>query len=707
MMTQTADRRPGLGALLLLAGAAFIAAFLWLERASAGASAFHQYELEFLFRLPRGEAAFYLRYLALALPAAILVGLGLAYLFGADFWRRRLEVLEAVPERLFVVGLLIAGAGLVLAIGHLILQNQPLTDDERVYLFQADLLSRGRLFLDSQPLREFFDNVSIINNGKWYGKYPPGHPLFLVPGIVAGWPRLVPAVLAAINLLLVYRLAGFYFSRRLARAAALLLLLSPFFLFTGATLLSHTSCLTMLLLFAYCVHRSLTGSSAALIAGLAAGMAFLIRPYTGLMIGLPIAAAWFLALRRRGQSLKPWLTALGVASLFLVILLGVNQVLTGNPLKTGYSEIQGDRGRVLGFGEAVPGQPERTPLSGLLNVFQTLVRLNFWSLGWPLSWLFVVAALLWSRRRDLAPLWAVLIVTALGSVFYFSLGVSDTGPVKYYEILPVIILLTVAGARSLHERIGRGGRPGLSPLTPALVVALTLVGWVGFGRVQAIELHRLSDRIQEPYRRVAALPSDQKLLIFTGALQRHPFDSWVSSPPNNVPEPERQVLYVRDRGADNRAIIERMADRAPYLLELDENRKYQLTRLSGDEASRRLVDERTRDAIAHLRKLEIKEAIELLVQATELDPGRAKSFLLLGWACEQGRLANPAETAYRKALELDKNSPDHYFFLGRFLGRANRLSEALPFLERAVAMDPRAKDYLITLNQVRAGVPPP
>jgi len=706
-MTPSADRRPGLGTLLLLAGTALTAIFFWLERTQAGAAPLHQYEVEFLSRIPRGEAAFYLRYLALALPAAIFGGLGLAYLLGADFWRRRLDALDAIPDRLFVAVLMVAGAGLVMAVAHLVLQNQPVTDDERVYLFQADLLSRGRLFLESQPLREFFDNVFVINNGKWYGKYPPGHPLLLVPGVIVGLPRVVPAILAAINLLLLYRLAGFYFSRRLARVAALLLLFSPFFLFTGATLLSQTSSLTMLLLFAFCAQRSLAGGSWALLAGLAAGMAFLIRPYTALMIGLPIAAAWFLALRQRRQPLKPWLTALAVASLFLVILLGVNQALTGNPLKSGYSEVPGELGRVLGFGESLPGQPAHTPVSGLMNVIQTVVRLNFWSMGWPLSWLFVMAALLFARRRDLAPLWGILIVTAIGSVFYVSLGVSDTGPVKYYEILPVLVLLTVAGARSLHERIGQGGRTGLSALTPALIVALTLVGWGCFARVHAIELHQLTDRIQEPYQKIKDLPSDQRLLIFTGTMRRPPFSSWVSSAPNNVPESERPILYVRDRGADNRAIIERMADRAPYLLELDEDRTFQLTRLSGDEASRRMVDERTRDAIAHLRKLEIKEAIELLRQATVLDPGKAKTFLLLGWACEQGRLAQPAEAAYRKALELDKKTADHYFFLGRFLGRANRLGEALPLLEQAVSMNPRSKDYTTALSQVQSGVPPP
>ncbi|HEX7880774.1 MAG TPA: glycosyltransferase family 39 protein [Candidatus Eisenbacteria bacterium] len=706
-MTAETDRRPALGALLVAAGMILVAAFAWLSRPSAGAPPFHQYELEFLYRIPRGEAGFYLRYLALGLPAVLLLGFGVSFLTGRSFWDRFLARLDAVGERFFVAVIMVTAALLVLGVARFILHDQPVTDDERVYLFQADLLSRGHLYLESQPLREFYDNVFIVNNGKWYGKYPPGHPLFLVPGVVAGFPRIVPALLAALNVLLLYRLAGFYFSRRLARAAALLLLLSPFFLFTGATLLSHTSCLTMLLLFAWAAHRSMAGGNTALVAGAAVGMAFLIRPYTALIIGLPVAAAWFLALRRRGAPLKPWLTALGTASLFAIALLVVNQQLTGNPFRTGYAEVQGDRGRVLGFGEVIPGRLEHTPASGLLNVLQTIVRLNFWSFGWPLGWLFVVAALLWSRRRDLLPLWGILVVTALGSVLYFSLGVSDTGPVKYYELLPVMVLLTVAGAASLNERIGRAGRPGLSGLAPALIAALTLVGWGLFGRVQAAELGALTNRIAAPYRQVAQLPTDQRLLIFASTLQRSPFDSWVFSTPNNVPESEARVLYVRDRGKDNRAIIERMADRAPYVLQKNEDQRFELTRLSGDEASRRMVEEREREAIAHLRKLEIKEAIDLLAQASKLDPNRAKTYLLLGWACEQGRLAGPAETAYRKALELDKNNPDHYFFLGRFLGRANRLDEALPLLEAAVRANPRQKDYATALGQVRSGVPPP
>jgi hypothetical protein len=710
MTTTSKDRNPALGIAALAAGLALVVLFLWLERTTGGFAPLRAYELEFLYRIPAGEAAFDLRYLAIVLPASLLLALGVAFLFGGRPFRGVLDRLDRMPEGAFTGLLMVLGAGLVLIVARFVLQGQPVTDDERVYLFQAELLSRGNLFVTPHPLKEFFDNTFIVNDEKWYGKYPPGHPLLLVPGVVAGFPRLVPALLAAVNLLLFYRVAGVYFPRKQARGAALLLLSSPFFLFTGATLLSHTSCLTALLLFAWAAHRSLAGGGggAALLAGVGAGMAFLIRPYTALLIGLPVAAAWLWALRGRRASLRPWLTALGVATVFALLLLATNYILTGNPLRTGYSEVQGERGgRVLGFGEVIPGYLTHTPVQGVLNVVGTIVRLNFWTWGWPLGWLFVIAALLWSRRSDMKPLWAVLVTTGIGSIFYFSLGVADTGPVKYYELLPVLTLLTVAGLVAFDDRIGRSGRAGLSALAPALVIVSCLLGWGLFARLQIGELRRVTSRIEEPYRAIGQLPEDQRLLIFTGALQTPPFDSWVFSAPNNLPEPEARILYVRDLGDQNRTLIERFADRAPYRLFLGEGRRYELERLSGDEATKRMVQDRLRDARVHLRKLELREGIELIQQATRIDPGSVEAHLLLGWAYEQGRVSRGAEMAYRKALELDPSKAEHWFFLGRFLGRANRLNEALPLLEKAAELDPRSRDIQAALAQVRSGTPPP
>lgn len=703
------DRRTGLGLVFIAAGLLFVALFLWLEAQSRGFQPFRLYELEYLYRLSRTEAGFYIKYLATALPAGLLLSLGLAYLTGRAPWRRFMDRLDRIPDGPFRLGLALAGAGLVLGVALWVLRGQPVTDDERVYLFQADLIAHGQLYARSQPLPEFFDNIFLINNGKWTGKYPPGHPLALAAGAAAGFPRLVPALLAAINLLLFYGLARTYFTRRTARCAALLLLVSPFFLFTGATLLSHTTCLTALLLLAWGARRSLAGPGVgpAALAGFGAALAILTRPYTALLLGAPIMLAWALALQGRRSTWRPWLVAASLALIGLLLLGGYNLALTGSPFRTGYSGIQGERGKVLGFGDIIPGQLSHTPLTGLLNVGLTVVRLNFWSWGWPLGWLFVVAALLWCRRRDLLPVWWLLVTTAIGSVFYFSLGISDVGPVKYYEILPVLTLLTVAGLLAFDERIGAQPRPGLGALAPAAVVTFCLLGWGLFGRLQIEELRRETDRIAAPYRLLGSL-EEERVLIFTGPLQAAPLNSWVLSAPSALPDLSRRLLFVRDLGNKrNRELMQRMPERAAYRLAINDDRKYELSKVGGDVATRRILDQQIEDAREHLRKKEVREAIQLLQDVIKIDPEYARAWLLMGWACEQGRLHQGADRAYRKALELEPTNADHYFFLGRFLGRQGRLSEALPLLTRASQMNPGSRDIQAALKQVESGVPPP
>jgi len=694
------DRNPAAGLVLIVLGALVAGVFLWME-IRGGFPNLRAYEFIYLKRLPPGEAAFYVKYLAVLLPAGLLIGLGLAYLFGRRPFEGFLNRIDAPNDRAFIGSVMAAGAILVLVTGLYVLRNQPVTDDERVYLFQSQTLSHGRLYELPYPgVPEFFNNTFIINKDKWYGKYPPGHPLALVPGIVVGFPRLIPAILAALNLLLFYRVALHFLSRRVSRAAVLLMLASPFFLMTGATLLSHSTCMAALLLFGLMALRTRDSGkvSHALGAGAALGFAFLTRPYTAVLVGGAVMSLWGWEVLRKRMRWRPWITAMAAASVFLIAFLGYNAVLTGNPFRTGYSELQ-DGSRVLGFGKILSGETEHTPLDGVINVGLVTVRLNFWTWGWPLGWLFVIAALLWARDRRLRPLWAILIATALGSIFYFSIGVADTGPVKYYEILPVITLLTVAGALAFDRRIAEGRKPGLSALAPALIAAFCLLGWGFFGRIQIGELRGLTDRIAAPYRLVDR-EKDDKLLIFVGKLQKAPFDSWVFSAPNNVPDPDRRVVYATDQGAlKDRQLMDRMPARIPYLLTLGDDRTYSMTRLTGDEASKRLAESFVQEGIVFLRDLKVKEAVEKFAEAIRTDPGYGRGYLLLGWALEQAHRQEDALLAYQKAIELEPNQMDWYFFYGRLFGRMGRFKEAEEMLMRSPASPEAAR----LLEMVRRG----
>jgi hypothetical protein len=129
------------------------------------------------------ETAFLLNFLLLGLPSAFLLTVALTGWVGDRFTAvfERLTTVSPGRTRL-CAGLvaLVVGALVVLA-RYGVLRNTAITDDENVYDFMARLWVSGRLYAPSLPLavRAFFDNQFVVNDGRWYGIYPPGHPFVL------------------------------------------------------------------------------------------------------------------------------------------------------------------------------------------------------------------------------------------------------------------------------------------------------------------------------------------------------------------------------------------------------------------------------------------------------------------------------------------------------------------------------------------------
>ena len=79
--------------------------------------------------------------------------------------------------------------------------------DERAYLLQAEIFSRGHWAATSPPLAAFFEQMHVFIEPAVFAKYPPGHALTLVPGIWLGLPGLMPVVLAGFSGMLIFWLA--------------------------------------------------------------------------------------------------------------------------------------------------------------------------------------------------------------------------------------------------------------------------------------------------------------------------------------------------------------------------------------------------------------------------------------------------------------------------------------------------------------------
>src|SRR3990172_4562572 len=158
--------------------------------------------------------------------------------------------LRSVPERSFVFGLALAQFVLLASISIFVFDRIPHVQDEIGQYFQARIFASGELYARPPADPELFSFYSVILSDKWYSQHPPGLPLLLAPFLLLGIPWLLNPTLGAGCTLLTYLLGRTLWGGGAGRGAALLLLLSPFHAFMGASFMNHTATLFLLLLFA-------------------------------------------------------------------------------------------------------------------------------------------------------------------------------------------------------------------------------------------------------------------------------------------------------------------------------------------------------------------------------------------------------------------------------------------------------------------------
>lgn len=337
----------------------------------------------------------------------------------------------------------------------------PHNADEFSYLFQAYNFAEGRISRPFPPnYQAFYDsNCMVILNrdAGWLSRYPFGHPLFLLAGLVLGDPYLASALAAGLSVLAVCltgRLLGGYVA---GIAAGLLLLISPFRLFYGGTLLSHTSGLlkVSVMLLAYAHWRLKNRHIFAVLAGLAWAWYFNNRTYTAALIALPFAwdtitLVWRERTRRRLAG-AGWFAASSLSG--VVLLMIYNQLAVGSFTTMTYLFYTPTE--ALGFGLRHYGRIDHTPQRGLAILLSHIVSLNVWLWGFPGSLIVWTGLLLvgWRRHWSRLCLGAIIFV-CLGYVYFWYAGAVDAGPAYYYETLPFLALGAAFGAARILERFG-------------------------------------------------------------------------------------------------------------------------------------------------------------------------------------------------------------------------------------------------------------
>jgi hypothetical protein len=395
----------------------------------------------------------------------------------------------------------------------------PHTMDSIAQVFHGKIFAEGMLAAPSPAHREFFDLINsrdqttMINNGKWYSQFPPGHSFLLMLGILIDAPWIINPLLGSLTVVLFYFLGVELYGERIGRLSALLGALSPFIFFMSSEFMNHASALffftVFLLFFAKTVRAGKIAH--AIIAGAALGMMLNIRPLTAFALAIPFCGyGAFLLVRRFRESWAPLLAIVLTVLLFASILFGFNALTNGDPFLFGYEVLYGSKHNP-GFGNGPWGEPH-TPLQGLHQTLNDLNGLNKFLFEWPAPSLIFVVLLFASMTKNK---WDFLLLAAFLSLtaayFFYWFQEWRFGPRFLYESSAALILLTARGIQRLPELIRECGGLAVSvrkvrAATLAFIAVCVLIGVAGnipalihqygndFGSVNAEVLKAVEER---------------------------------------------------------------------------------------------------------------------------------------------------------------------------------------------------------------------
>lgn len=481
----------------------------------------------------------------------------------------------------------------------------PAYHDEFSYLFQAKTFLAGRLWFPSfEPLPQLFDQMHVLNEGRFASRYFPGTGAWLAPFVALGngWAgEWTAASLAAFCTFWAGREVGGEFA---GRAAGVLSALSPGLALFSNLLLAHHPTLMGLMFFIwmYLLARRTGLARYAGLAGIGLTFAMLCRPMTAFGIGLPFGLhfAWWLLRGRGGLGAgstdqkpgsfeNPWglqslprrivmAAALGAPLLGgFGILLAYNNALTGDPLVSPYQLYTGIYTPRHGYGFNNVERGERrlgpkvlenydrwaenlTPQLAVRNSVRRVTTSLRWTLGIvPLAAGMLV--LLLSRGVRNIP--CRLIGAAIASLHavhvpYWFEGIMGWHYV--FESAPLWLVLFADGTRRLFESWAEAGRPAMrwwwsGVAATAVLVNLVTVPAIWPGRLEEgmNEVAFARRRYAEFQREAASAAAGRPAIIFV------------------EPDPsDRHIDYVTNDPALNGPIL--IARRLPGKIDLAEAR---------------------------------------------------------------------------------------------------------------------------------------
>jgi hypothetical protein len=481
------------------------------------------------------------------------------------------RVARGGPRLAWASAALLFGACLLISLT--ILRGAVVSDDEHTYRFIARTLATGHLTAPSpgSDLPFFREQFVVLTADARYGKYPIGHPLLLALGQLAGNDAWVVPLVTALLLPAAWWVASQSFNSTIAGVSVLLMLVSPTVLLTGSTLVSQPLSALCCVLGAGCLLRApAAGDRWWWAAGGAFAYGVLVRPLPGvLFVAVALAYAAWTRRDRPGGALRA-LAGLAVpVAVVGGLLLLVNQAQSGSALTSGYQSFHG-----TGSGAGILTNMSGDAATRASSVVGSVLRLNAWLFGWPLSLLLCVFA---PRTRASVLLWCFCGADLAYRLAAPKVGVGTTGPIYLFETVPLLSILGASGAAALLASPRRVPVGGLA----AAGLAASLVSVTLFLPPKLRDLARAGAAQRLPFDLLAARRVDRAVVFHASIVPWTTRLSWAYFPPCNGPLLDDAVVFARlqpgaqsnldfwrRRYPDRSAWFFGYSERGPFLVDL-------------------------------------------------------------------------------------------------------------------------------------------
>lgn len=469
----------------------------------------------------------------------------------------------------------------------------PAYHDEFSYLFQAETFAAGRVSYPSfAPHGEMFDQMHVLNEGRFASRYFPGAGLWLLPFVRLGNPWMAQHL--ALGLLASF---VFWAGRRLRNSGVGLLAgglcaVSPGLILFSNTLLAHLPTLVGLGLFLVAMtrFRQELRWGDGLLAGCGLAFAMLCRPMTAAGFALPWGV-WFISVLATGRGPQPAEVASGDGPaaptarvspgrrIGLALALGgplaaamfgmffYNQAITGqgtvSPYQL-YTDLYTPR-HVYGFDNVTRGERKLGPkvlenydrwaenlTPGLAA--RNVARRTISSFRWTLGIVPLTFALLWLLFGfpKLSTDWR-LVLASIASLHIVHIPYWFEGIMGWhyvFESAPLLLLAFAEASRQIRETWGLAGSRGMAgwwTLLTALAVSVNLFSlpplWPGTLPEGLSELAFSRRRYAEVEQRLAQQTGNRPAIIF---IEPDPADRHIDYV-YNTPSLDGRLLRARYR----------------------------------------------------------------------------------------------------------------------------------------------------------------